>query len=269
MTTPVRTEGAVNVHDPSRDREGAVTACRRRNDRLLRVRADPHVRVHGWCVCVPEAPPQFPHHLPGEYARSAERLRDNVELPVSLGDDCAGRPWFHAVPWWPRMDTSDLDREEWRAVVAYSRAHIMLIDEAIGGILDALERLGLADSTTLVFSSDHGDIAGAHNRFDKGPCFYEEVWRIPLIVHRPGVPPATQEAFVSILDVGETLFRLIGSGYGPRPLRSSWVLHPRFRHAIVCIRPRSTASRHPPVPRDRRRGRPQQPGREAARTFPA
>jgi arylsulfatase A-like enzyme len=162
-------------------------------------------------LTVSSTQPHFPHHLPEEYARIADRLRDTIKLPASLEDDCAGRPWFHSTPWWPCMDTSVLDRDEWRTVVAYSHAHIMLVDEAIGRILDALERLGLSESTTVVFTADHGDMEGAHNRFDKGPYFYEEVWRIPLIVRKPSAPAATQNAFVSILDVGQTLFSLIGS----------------------------------------------------------
>lgn len=162
-------------------------------------------------LTVSSAPPHFPHHLPKEYAEIADKLRETVRLPASLDDDCAGRPWFHSKPWWPCMDTSVLDREEWKTVVAYSHAHIMLVDEAIGRVLDAVDRLGLDDSTTVVFVADHGDMEGAHNRFDKGAYFYEEVWRIPLIVRRPETKPAIQDAFVSILDVGETLLRLVGS----------------------------------------------------------
>jgi len=170
-------------------------------------------------LTVSSAPPHFPHYLPEEYARIADRLRDTVELPVSLRDDCAGRPWFHATPWWPCMDTSVLDEEEWRTVIAYSHAHIMMVDDAIGRVLDALDRLHLSDSTTVVFTADHGDMEGAHNRFDKGPYFYEEVWRIPLIVCKPGALPSTQSAFVSILDIGETLFSLVGSGDDDTRLR--------------------------------------------------
>ena len=170
-------------------------------------------------LTVSSTPPHFPHHLPAEYARIADGLRDTVKLPASLKDDCEGRPWFHAASWWPCMDTSVLDEEEWRTLIAFSHAHIMLVDEAIGRILDALDRLGLADSTTVVFTADHGDIEGAHNRFDKGAYFYEEVWRIPLIVRQPGATPTTQNAFVSILDVGETLFSLAGSQAPPEKPR--------------------------------------------------
>ena len=137
-------------------------------------------------LTVSSAEPHFPHFLPEKYAAIAEQLKPSIQLPTSIDDDCDGRPWFHATPWWPCMDTSVLDEDEWRTVIAYSHAHIMLVDEAIGRVLDALDDLGLSESTTVIFTSDHGDMEGAHNRFDKAAYFYEEVWRIPLIIRTPG-----------------------------------------------------------------------------------
>lgn len=162
-------------------------------------------------LTVSSAPPHFPHYLPEEYVKIAQELRTRVKLPASLKDDCEGRPWFHSTPWWYCMDTSLLDEEEWKTVIAYSHAHIMLVDEAIGRVFDALDRHNLTDSTTIVFTADHGDMEGAHNRFDKGAYFYDEVWRIPLIIRTPETSTATQDAYVSILDVGETLFGLINA----------------------------------------------------------
>ena len=162
-------------------------------------------------LTVSSAEPHFPHFLPEKYAAIAEALKPSIELPASIGDDCEDRPWFHSVPWWPCMDTSVLDEDEWRRVIAYSHAHIMLVDEAIGRVLDALDELGLSESTTVIFTSDHGDMEGAHNRFDKAAYFYEEVWRIPLIIRTPDGVPANQDAFVSLIDVGETLFDLVGA----------------------------------------------------------
>ena len=154
-------------------------------------------------------PPHFPHYLPREYAELARSL--SVELPASLGDSFAGKPDFHAKPWWPCMDTSVLDEDEWRTVIAFSQAHIAMVDEAIGRVLAALEQHGLAGSTAVVFTADHGDMQGEHNRFDKGPYYYDAVWRVPLVVARTGRPPATQNAFVSTLDVAGTLFGLIAA----------------------------------------------------------
>jgi len=67
---------------------------------------------------------------------------------------------------------------------------------------------------------------GAHNRFDKGPYFYDEVWRIPLVVRHPVAPPAVQDAFVSILDVGQTIFSLIGAETMPNRPRVGRALQP-------------------------------------------
>lgn len=194
-------------------------------------------------LSVSSAPPHFPHYLPREYAEIAEGL--NVKLPASLEDSFAGKPWFHSRPWWPCMDTSPLDTEEWQTVIAYSHAHIMLVDEAIGRVLDALDRLGLADTTTVVFTADHGDMEGAHNRFDKGPYFYDEVWRIPLIIRAPGADPATQDAFVSILDVGATLFGLAGSGNVAGPAREDARPAAELAHAGRGLMPLVGTSKRP------------------------
>lgn len=177
-------------------------------------------------LTVSSAQPHFPHYLPEPYAEIARRRAPGSALPANLGDSCADRPWFHTVPWWPCMDTSVLDEDEWRTVIAYSHAHIMMVDEAIGRILDALARLGLEESTTVVFTSDHGDMAGAHNRFDKGPYFYEEVWRIPLVIRTPDTGAAVQDAFVSLLDTGKTLFRLVNPDDPDAPSRMGRDLQP-------------------------------------------
>ncbi|MFC1715778.1 sulfatase-like hydrolase/transferase [Candidatus Poribacteria bacterium] len=158
-------------------------------------------------------PPHFPHYLPKEYAKLVDL--DSVELPPNIEDDFANKPDFHAKPWWPSMDTSGFDETDWRRMIAFSMLHISLVDEAIGKVLNTLEANNLDKNTIVVFTSDHGDMRGAHNRFDKGAYFYEEVWRIPLIVRAPGMPHAEQDAFVSILDVGETLFRCVQAQDNP------------------------------------------------------
>ena len=154
--------------------------------------------------------PHFPHYLPKDYAERAEALIPKIELPPNLHDPFENKPWHHNTPWWPSMDTSDIDEDEWRRIRAYSHMHCTLVDEAIGRILAALDDAGQADNTAVIFTADHGDTDGAHNRFDKGAYFYEEVWRIPLTISMPGAAPAEQRAFVSLIDVAETLFRLLG-----------------------------------------------------------
>jgi choline-sulfatase len=63
------------------------------------------------------------------------------------------------------------------------------VDAQIGHVLDALRASGKVENTVVVFSSDHGDMDGAH-RMEHKTAFYEEACRVPLIVSQPGTTPA-------------------------------------------------------------------------------
>jgi arylsulfatase A-like enzyme len=63
------------------------------------------------------------------------------------------------------------------------------VDAQIGQVLDALREAGLAESTLVAFSSDHGDMDGAH-RMEHKTAFYEEAARVPFIISLPGITPA-------------------------------------------------------------------------------
>ena len=179
-------------------------------------------RTEPFLLTVSIGPPHFPHYLPPEYAKRAEARA--AELPSTLRDTFDGRPDFHGKHWWPSMHTSGLSDDDWRQVIAYTLTHVEMVDDTIGVLFDKLKTLGFSENTTVVFTSDHGDMAGAHGRFDKGPYFYDEVWRIPLIIRRPGCSAAEQSAFCDLLDVAETLFRGIAAR------REGW------RAAIPCRR---------------------------------
>lgn len=59
------------------------------------------------------------------------------------------------------------------------------IDRNVGRIMQALDEQGLAENTILVFTSDHGEMFGAHGRRAKY-IFYEEAARIPFLMRWPG-----------------------------------------------------------------------------------
>jgi arylsulfatase len=96
-------------------------------------------------------------------------------------------------------------------------ADISVIDDAIGGMLAALEARGLLENTWFIYTSDHGEMAGTHGLLSK--CvMYEPAVRIPLIIRPPGgCPPRVIEELVEHLDVPATL-RAIG---GAPPLAGS------------------------------------------------
>lgn len=98
-------------------------------------------------------------------------------IQVSLGPNGAGFRQ-HAFKNW--------SVEQWRVHRwAYARL-TEVADRQIGQVLDALRAAGLEEKTLVVFTSDHGDMDGAH-RLEHKSLFYEEAARVPFIVSYKGV----------------------------------------------------------------------------------
>ena len=97
-----------------------------------------------------------------------------------------------------------------------------MVDRWIGYLLDKLRYLGIEDSTAVVFTTDHGFYFGEHGFVGKahgaGPTsrqwlrspLYEEVARIPLIIHIPGQEPRRTSALTSALDLAPTMMDMAG-----------------------------------------------------------
>ena len=85
------------------------------------------------------------------------------------------------------------------------------LDWNIGRLLDAVDRAGLAENTIVVFTSDHGEMFGAHGRRAKN-IFYEEASRIPFLIRWPKRIPAgsVSDACLSTVDIMPTVLSLMG-----------------------------------------------------------
>jgi arylsulfatase A-like enzyme len=80
--------------------------------------------------------------------------------------------------------------EELRRSLACYYGMVSLIDAEVGRILAALDRLGLAENTLVVFTTDHGHFLGQHGLIAKGAFHYEDLLRIPMIARWRGRIPA-------------------------------------------------------------------------------
>ena len=140
-----------------------------------------------------------------------DSVPDIAEAP-SQSDSFAGRPPFQEAfkAVWPQMIFEPATDLAYRRLYYYLHK---LVDQAIGRILESLERSGMAEDTLVVFTSDHGDLLGAHGGLvQKWFNAFDEATRVPLLVSGPGVVRTAGGVTVptSHVDLIPTLLGLAG-----------------------------------------------------------
>jgi len=91
-------------------------------------------------------------------------------------------------------------------------AEIRSMDRALGKLLSVLEESGLADSTLVVFTSDHGEEFGEHGWYGwHAHTLYDELLRVPLVVRFPDGLGAGHEISrqVRSLDIAPTVLEAV------------------------------------------------------------
>ncbi len=152
--------------------------------------------------------PHLPYYIPDSYATRYDPSK--VTLPPSMADTFAEKPQVqrhYSAHWsWESFTSQD-----WQKLIAWYWGYVTLIDEQIGRILEAVNRLGLDHDTVKVFTSDHGAFVGSHRMQDKGPAMYDDIYHIPLIISLPGSSTGrVDHHFVSLVDLPATFLDLAG-----------------------------------------------------------
>jgi len=151
------------------------------------------------------------------YDRELEQLYKDATIPpppVSDPGHFEQLPEFVRVSmnrqrWFRRFDTP----EKYQRMMKSMYRLITGVDRQVGRILDELRKLGIADNTVIVFTSDNGLITGEHGITGIW-LMYEPSIRLPLVIFDPRQPEERSGKIVSELalniDYGPTLLGLAG-----------------------------------------------------------
>ena len=124
--------------------------------------------------------------------------------PASIDDSMENSPYKNTNG---RMGMPEYsDPEKIKYMISNYYGIIKEIDDWIGEILKTLDENNLTDDTLIVFTSDHGEMLGAHGLREKN-VFYEESSHIPLMISFPGeIKKETKvDGYVSNVDLFSTI----------------------------------------------------------------
>ena len=134
--------------------------------------------------------------------------------------DAPGRPKAHGEfenMWSYVLGRIPPEEERWRRFNNFYINSIRSVDTQLEAILKELDALGLAGKTVVMFTPDHGEMAGAHGLRGKGPFAYEECTHLPFYLTHPDVKGGQEcRALTGHIDIVPTLLSMAGANVTKR-----------------------------------------------------
>lgn len=160
--------------------------------------------------------------------------KEKVQLPEVPKDDTNDIPDVSLYIRPPNYGLSDSDL---RDCVRGYWASVSFLDDQVGRLIDALDRLKLADNTIIVVFSDNGFLLGQHGQWQK-QLLFDESARVPLIIYAPGVKGNGKGSPrpVELLDVYPTLKELCKLPDPPQTLEGRSLV-PLLEHPSAPFKP--------------------------------
>ena len=151
--------------------------------------------------------PHYPMVAPQQYFDPYPWQK--IKLPKTVKDDAKDIPKAGLAG--TRSETNPIGKypDNQKRMWSGYYASVAFMDAQVGRILDELDRLGLRESTAVVFTSDHGYHLGEHGFWQKSNL-HEEVTRVPLIIDAPGYPSGRSRALTELMDIYPTVSELVG-----------------------------------------------------------
>ena len=156
-----------------------------------------------WCLYVGLVAPHFPLVVPQAFfdLYPADMM---PKAKLHPSDGHARHPWIEKQNAFMDSEAKFTDASERLAAMSAYYGLCSWLDHNVGEIIGALEEAGQTETTTIVYTSDHGDNLGARGLWGKSNM-YEESAAIPMIMAGPDVPVGTCTTPVSLLDLSATI----------------------------------------------------------------
>jgi arylsulfatase A-like enzyme len=135
---------------------------------------------------------------------------EDAKLPYVPDGDLADVPV--AAAGMENMARYGMNETQQKQALAAYYASVSYMDEQVGRLLNALDRLDLRKNTVVIFTSDHGYNLGEHHCWQKLSLF-EESTHVPLIISVPGFEASAGKhsgALVELIDLYPTIADLAG-----------------------------------------------------------
>lgn len=160
-----------------------------------------------WVLSVNIHAPHFPHYVTQELW---DLYPEGGDLPAQ-GAECASAQHPYAQDLRRHFGTEGFREEQVRGLRRGYLGCVTWVDEQLGRLVAALAEAGLAESTDVIYTSDHGEMLGKFGMWWK--CsLYEDSVRVPLIAAGPSFAAGRRVATpVSLLDAQASLFAASGA----------------------------------------------------------
>lgn len=150
-------------------------------------------RADNFMLWVEAFDPHEPYDVPGEYLALYE-------------DQYQGADWKH-----PDYQPNIFSETETVHLKNRCKALLTMTDKYIGKVLDVVDAHNMWEDTMIAFTTDHGFHLGEHGYMAKNYMApYNEVFHIPLIIHKPGCTGKRSKALTQNIDIMPTVLDFFG-----------------------------------------------------------
>jgi arylsulfatase A-like enzyme len=165
-----------------------------------------------------------PHDICHPQLKPDDSVRPDVVLPKSLRDDLLTKPsdqklmrdgklsHFNNLVHPNVKPTHKYNDHDWKLFLSYYYDLIEGTDQHIGRLFKALEESDMLENTVIVYTSDHGELGGAHGFSGKYEG-YEEDLHVPLLYYHPSLEKNEVSTLTSNISIAPTVASLGGTSW--------------------------------------------------------